>query len=865
MFLLLVIAGSLAVFFQLANIRTTDGFEILPTTWKMLTLPMLMFTGVINVVTFLYAGMLVQRARVAKMNGLIDVSPVDNWTLMLAQFLALVKMQAILLSIIMIAGIAAQAFNGFYRFEIGHYLFELYGLRWVDFMIWAMVAIFIQTIFTNAYLGLFLLIGGSIGMAVLPQFGVEPAIFRYNMGPVFDYSDMDGYGNSLLPYLTYKMYWLIFGIFLLLGTLLFWMRGHTFSFGERLQVLFQRVKSPMGIGMLLVIIGFVSFGFLIHQQEKAAMGGITSNSDERRAMQQFKQQFGHLKYTLQPKITDVEVHLDIFPTQQRFEANGTYTIINKNHVPIDTLIVRTGFDEITEYQLSEKATPIISDKGFHFDIWKLEKALQPNDSLTLNFKIQPPSNTLFRKYHNVKSNGTFLSIDIFPRLGMLDFSKRPMPNDTSVLNTSYMAKDADWVSFEATVSTSKNQTALAPGYLQKTWTVDNRKYFHYKMDTPIKFFFGFNSGRFEILRDSLNGVSLEVYYDKKHDYNINRMMQGLKGALAFCNENYSTYQHRQARIIEYPTTLGSYSTTFANSIPFAEYNFLADIREYEGDIDIPFYVAAHELAHQWWGNQVVPADVLGAKMITESLAEYTALKVLEQTYDEAKMHQFLKVDLDSYLRGRKREYNTESPLAYAKGGQKYIHYRKGAMVFYALSDYLGEERFHEVLKTFIAQTKYQKPYTTSIELVNLIENALPDSLKYLIEDMFYTVTLYDNAVDNAQFKKLDNGKYEVKIDVQARKFRIEGKGKRNYKNEEGESIKYQSDDLTSPILSLPLADYIEIGIKNEKGEYLYLNKHQFQQIKNTITIVVDELPKSVGIDPLHKLVDVKSWDNLKDL
>ena len=43
-------------------------------------------------------------------------------------------------------------------------------------------------------------------------------------------------------------------------------------------------------------------------------------------------------------------------------------------------------------------------------------------------------------------------------------------------------------------------------------------------------------------------------------------------------------------------------------------------------------VAAHELTHQWWGNPVIPADMLGAKMLTESLAEYTALKVLEKEY-----------------------------------------------------------------------------------------------------------------------------------------------------------------------------------------------------------------------------------------
>ena len=108
-------------------------------------------------------------------------------------------------------------------------------------------------------------------------------------------------------------------------------------------------------------------------------------------------------------------------------------------------------------------------------------------------------------------------------------------------------------------------------------------------------------------------------------------------------ENFSPYQHKQARIIEFPKTYGSFATTFANSVPFSEARFLAQVNpEDESDIDVPFYVAAHEISHQWWGNQLLPADVLGAKMLTESMAEYSALKVLEKEYGKSQIRKFLK-------------------------------------------------------------------------------------------------------------------------------------------------------------------------------------------------------------------------------
>ena len=862
MFLILLVSGSLAIFFQLANIQPTDGFELLPTTWKMLSLPMIMFSGIINVLTFLYAGMLVHRARTANMNQLIDTNPISNWSLMLAQFLALIKMQTALLCIVMIGGLSAQLYNGYYDFEIGHYLFELFVLHLVVFVIWAMVSIFIQSVFNNAYLGLFLLVMGSMGMFALPQFGVEPAVFRYNTGPSFDYSDLHGYDSSLFAYLAYKAYWLIFGTFLILGTLLFWTRGLTFSFGERFRLALSRIWSKTGVVMASLLVVFVCFGFNLYHNEYLANGGGFSKEDEREAMKTYEKRYSKFKNTPQPKIVSVKTNMDIFPSELRFEATGEYILVNKTNTIVDTLIVRTGFDEVTTYEFDQTVVEISKDDDFKLSVWKLEMPLQPNDSLQLTFKMKNPENTAFKKYPNVKTNGSFIGRDAFPRIGFVPTGKKDLPSDSTNHQTSYMSYDADWIDFEATMSTSSDQIALAPGYLQKEWTANGRNYFHYKMNAPIKFYFGFNSGKYEVLRDSLNGVSLEIYHQKGHDYNTNRMLDGLKGTLKYCNKNFSKYQHEQARIIEYPKTLGMSSTTFANSIPFEEYLFLADIRESEDDIDMPFYVAAHELAHQWWGNQVIPADVLGAKMLTESLAEYTALKVLEQHYGKDLMRKFLKMDLDSYLKNRRYEYNEEFPLMRATAGQEYVNYRKGALVFYALSDYLGEEKLNNILSKFIEKTKYRVPYTTSIELIDMIKAATPDSLQYVITDMFETVTFYNNHVQNATVTALDNGKFQVDFNPNISKYRLTGKkSRRIYEDENGKTISFNNPNLTKPIQSLPLADYIEIGILDIKGNYLYLKKHQFTEINNDFSIIVDERPFQIGIDPNHMLIEISPRDN----
>ena len=39
--------------------------------------------------------------------------------------------------------------------------------------------------------------------------------------------------------------------------------------------------------------------------------------------------------------------------------------------------------------------------------------------------------------------------------------------------------------YEAIVSTSHDQIAVTPGYLEREWEQNGRRYFHYKMDEPI--------------------------------------------------------------------------------------------------------------------------------------------------------------------------------------------------------------------------------------------------------------------------------------------------------------------------------------------------------------------------------------------
>ena len=887
-FISIVLVGLIIVLIGLSEVGNIFGTSTLPLTWKMLNGGDL-FAASINICTFLYAGMLIHRANMVKAAHLVDVTPIPNWTLFFSKFMALLKMQLLLLGVIMLSGVLFQVYKGYYDFEIGHYIYELYVLEFANYLVWTLLALCIQTLFRNPYLGLFVLLVLLIGTPLLSLAGVEQAIYKYNAGPGYSYSDMNGYGTSYVPYLIYKIYWLLFGFALLIVALSFYVRGIPTSFKERISIAGKRLKGVSLISLLVLLIAFFGLGFSIYKENNIDNTRTSSKEREERRVTWEKTYKKYEAYK-QPRIVAVNATMNLFPKTQRYNATAVMTMVNKTNEAIDSVFLNHNAIEST-FAFSRENSVVVEDTIFNFDIYKFKKPILPGDSLSLTVRLKSKDNTLFRQNSPVQQNGTFINSSIFPSLGYSSSGEltddktrkkydlppnnlRPHPSDSTALGNTYISKDSDWIAFEATVSTSKDQIAIAPGYLQKEWIANDRRYFHYKMDSKILNFYAFNSAKYEVKKEEYKGVSLEIYYHKPHHFNLDRMMEGMKASLDYSSKNFSPYQHRQLRIIEFPKTSGSFAQSFPNTIPFSEsVGFIADVDDAkEGGVDYPFTITVHEVAHQWWAHQVIGADVLGATMLSESLSEYVALKVLEHQQGKEKMRKFLKKSLDDYLRTRTLERKRENALMY-NDGQGYIRYQKGSLVFYALSDYIGEEKLNNALKAYVEKVKFQEPpYTTSIELVDYIKEVTPDSLQYVIKDMFETVTLYRNRVTDAKTTALENGKYEVEIQFEVSKYRNDDLGKRYYGEQVGDTISYLPANKKKPILSVPLKDYIDIAIftevekEGEKEErVLYYKKHKITQINNTITIVVDQRPTEVGVDPYNKLIDTSSEDNRRKL
>lgn len=861
-FMVIVLFGVMFVFIVgMQNLGTYSGTSIYPVTYRVLELTGGTFMLFIIIILTFYSGELVWKERDKKFAQITDATPVPGWAQFFSKLGALMLVLALLNFVILICGVLMQALKGYYNFEIGLYLQELFGIRLLDYLLFAVLAMFVHVLVNNKYLGHFVMVIYYIVEDFLPDMGIEHKLFAFPETTRYAYSDMNGYGHFLGPHFLFKFYWVGFALLLALLSYLFWMRGTDTSFKVRFHKARKRFTGGARVFASAALLLFITLGGIIYYNTNV-LNDFETRVERQERRVSYEKTYKQYENLPQPRITDVSVDVDIFPYRRHVEMRGRYILKNKTGSAIPTIHVGISRDVIIDNMAFDKAAGAAlstEDPGHGYYIYTLGQPLAPGETISLDFDVsyRPRGFLNSGMRTRVINNGTFFhSYDFCPSIGYnpggelsddddrKDHGLEPKPrmaavDDMNARRNTYISHDSDWVTFEARVSTVKDQVALAPGYLHKQWEDGDRRYFHYKMDKKILNFFSFISARYEVEKDSWNDVAIEVYYHKGHEYNVKRMIEGVKKSLGYYTKHFSPYQHSLVRIIEFPR-YASYAQSFPTTIPFSEQiGFIARVEE--GDVDYPFEVTAHEVAHQWWAHQVIGANVQGATLLSEVLSQYSTLMVARENFDEKTVRKSLRYDMDRYFRGRARERKKEVPLVLVEN-QGYLHYQKGIIVMNALQDYIGEDRLNAVLARYIKDTAYaEPPYPNSLEFLEYLREAAPEHLKYIITDLFETITLYENEALSASCKKLEDGEYEVMVKVRAKKIRADELGKES---------------------EIEVNDWIDIGVLDKDGEALYLKKHKLDTKEKTFTLLVSGKPYEAGIDPFNKLLDRRLENNI---
>jgi ABC-2 type transport system permease protein len=869
-FIVLMLAGGLFSIFVANGINNPFSTHVYPLTYQMLELATGgFFVFALAIITF-YSGELVWREREAGVSQIVDALPVQRWVLFASKLCTLLLIQVLIVLVTLAAGLAVQLMHHYYRFQFGLYFKDLFGIRLVQYCILCVLALLVHTIINNKYLGHFVMVLYFIATIAVPNLGLQNYLYRFGQTPPYIYSDINGYGPFSVPLFWYQLYWVIAAVGLAIITNLLWLRSTEGSFRTRLRLAVQRLSRPAVAGLTVCLVLFLATGgYIFYNTDVLNTYRTNWRVAEDRA--QYEKKYRQYKDLPHPRITDVKMNVDLDPGKS-VVIQGTMMLENKTLVNIDRVAITVWpfglaplprqHVQINKLQFAGGQTSILADDSLGFYLYQLPAPLPPHGRVGLDFSVKYENIGFVNSSPNtdIASNGSFLNsayapyIGYWPDIELTDDSTRhkhgidtlkrmPKLEDVAARNDNGISNEADWITFEGTISTDPDQIAIMPGYLQKEWVENGRRYFYYKMDAPILAIASMNSARYAVRRDKWRDVNLEIYYQPGHEFDLDRMMDGMKSSLEYCSTNFSPFQFHQERIIEFPR-YDTFAESFPNTIPFSEaigFITYVDSKDPEA-IDIPFYVTSHEVAHQWWAHQVMSANVEGGTSIVETLAQYSALMVMQHRYGPRSMRKFLRYELENYLRGRSQERNEEPPLERVDQNQGYIHYGKGAVVMYAMQDYIGEENVNKALAEFVKAYAFKgAPYPTSLDLVAYLKKYTPPEYQYLYEDLWETVTLYDNRTRSANYVQLADGKYQVNMTVEARKVRADAKGQDH---------------------PIAIHDWIDIGVLDSQGNYLYLQKQKIEKDQTGLTVIVDKEPAQAGIDPLNKLIDRNPEDNV---
>lgn len=880
-FVTILLAGALMVLFQQFNMNPEDGVVIIPTTANMLRVPMFMFTAVVNFLTFLYSGILMYRSKMARVDSLIDICPQPNWVYLLSKVIAIFKMQLMLLTLVMVAGIFAQILNGYYKFEIAHYLFELFILNGIHFLIWACMAISLHSLAKNMYLGFFFLLLIPIALMFVSPVAdflgiplLKEELFRYNavkgqfLG--FDYSIYNGYGSQLIPYFAYKLYWLVAGIGLLLFALLTWIRGYTFTTKERIHLAASRFKGAVKFSMIFGFIAFIAMGFGIYYQEYHVSKVVFSEKFTNDIMARNELLYSKYEKLPHPILSEVKLNMQFYPKERSYKLNGELAFINKLDRPIDTIVITKSFKDETSINLRNKHQVIVIDDTMHYEIIQLKIPLAKGDTFNLEFEMENYENTFLHHNSRIIENGNYILGNIMPQLRIRDIFiknkkkrkeynlperefKELTPKDTTLLDYNYSGNNMGLINYDCTVSTTKDQRAFTMGTLIDTWTKNDRNYFHYKSLNPIINTISWMSGNYTSSKSSSDFIELEMYRHKDNDRNDNHMFEGTKASLDYCSSLFGKLDYDTITMVEFPITFGTYATVNGNLVPFSETYLQCDVHNHNNKVfNVPYFVAAHETAHHWWGHRVDPANIKGSRFITEGMADYLAFKIIEKEYDYKKAFHIRKKMFDLYIEYR-AELANETPLIYSTIENEYLNYRKSSMALYSLNNYLGEKTFNVIVSEFENNNKYKEPpFVTSLDFVQAFKDRSPDSLQYLIHDFFEEITLYDNKIIDVNTTQKDSI-FVTNIDFQIIKYNADNKGKRIFNG-----AAFGKEDKKS----LKLKDYIDITLFDSDNNIIIEDRVLIQEIENTFKFESIQEVTKVEIDNKLLLIDVNREDNL---
>jgi ABC-2 type transport system permease protein len=891
-FWIIVGSGSIFLGFVFWLGERNYGIPDLPRTVMLLSIFNDAFPFFIFFIIMFYTGETLQRDRLTRYAFINDSLPPPNWVLNGSKLIPLLIIGAGLSFIPLVIGVIVQLAKGYTELYLAVYFSYILIILLPKLLLIVVFCYLVHVIINNKFAAYAVGVTLWIGFFFLELTGIfNYHLLLYSYTPNSGLSDMDGMGHMVGPISWFNLYWLLGGGILIIVAALFYYRGVSSSFKERLRLIPERFDKKTKLFTVGLIPLFLIVGAYNYYNVSYLNNYLSKDEQEDRAIIYEKALKKYQSLPL-PKVTRIKMNVDIFPDKQQEFVKAQVTVVNKTDKPISKMLLDAdglNYSIAVDGKPVPFTNPLFYSRGFFnwfrpkqdtadFRLYQLRRPLAPGDSavLEINSSVTHTGFTNSLYSTNLLHNGTFFTGGL-PGLGYDDDDEVGSPyvrkkaglppktaeseipqNDLVGIKTLKAGKSSDLLSLDVTVSTSGDQIVVTHGELVKQWKQNGRNYFHYIQDKPGMYVpFGIISARFTDSRDSImldHKIYIDVYHHPTHNENTTRFINAYKEGLKYYSSVYGPYPFKNIRLAE-TSTYGPRESSTTTLDTYAEYNSWNAHFTNPNEFDYLYFATTRNLAQQWWRFQVAPNNTVGSLVIPEGLANFDALVMAEKKYGKANMRAIVLDQLWYYLFVRRRLEEREHPLI--RANQWFEWSGKASVAMYGLRNLIGEDSLNNALREFknAYAFKSQPPFAGTNDLYHYLQKHVPDSLQYYMTDTWQKVTLYDSKVNTVTATKIaGKNKYKVTLKVNINKVWIDSKG--------------------NDVSALKMNDYIDIGIfaadtndKNGRNQanLLYLKKYKLTRGEHQLAIIVKGKPNAAGVDPFGTLIDRNPNDNMKTI
>jgi ABC-2 type transport system permease protein len=452
-----------------------------------------------------------------------------------------------------------------------------------------------------------------------------------------------------------------------------------------------------------------------------------------------------------PGVKAVDVAMTLEPDQRRFRVQGSYLLVNTLSKPLVQIPMTCGFlwKHLT-WTLNGK--PYVPDDRSGLYIVEPSDPLPPGGTLRLGFSFSAPDPGISSDGGDVAefvlpSAVVLTSFDasFVPQLGYdsdigVDEDNKAEPKDPSL--DEYHGRRPPLFgtptpfSLRLQITTPRDFTVNSVGDKVRDKVKDGQRTVVWQSIHPV-WDFNIVGGRWRIRR----GPGVAVFYHPGHETNVPQMLAALTAARHFYSLWYAPYPDRELKLSEFPALAG-YAQSFPTDITFGEE--MGFLTKSKTRANAAFAVTAHEAAHQWWGQMVVPGRGAGGNVISEGMAQCSAAMLLDQVKGDEARQGFLEEIEKEYLKAR--SVDSERPLTEIDGtkdGDQAVTYEKGGWAFQMLVHLMGHSNAVAGFREFLARYRESPNHPLIEDFLAVMRPHAPDKAAFddLTQQMFFQVVL----------------------------------------------------------------------------------------------------------------------------